>query len=287
VAISALPPLNGFVSEWMTFQALVLGGARMGGASGLLAGVAASMLALTGGLAAACFAKAFGVTFLGRPRSVHAERATESPAPMIAGMLLLAGACVVLGLAPGFAMRMLDRPTAELMHGLSASAVVTARGPLVLSAAGAPQGLEATSISVTAMASLFLLIAAVAWCVRSWPRTAPSRLAPTWTCGMKPSSRFDYTATAFAKPLRLVFAAVYRPRHEISKKTGASPYVVSRIAYTGDVTDLTETVFYSRAKHWVTAGSQTIRAWSTGRIHGYIGIVLVTLVIVLLLFGNG
>jgi hydrogenase-4 component B len=53
VAISALPPLNGFVSEWMTFQALLLGGSRLGGASGLLAGVAASMLALTGGLAAA------------------------------------------------------------------------------------------------------------------------------------------------------------------------------------------------------------------------------------------
>ena len=81
VAISGLPPLNGFVSEWMTFQALVLGGARFGGATGLLAGVAASMLALTGGLAAACFAKAFGVTFLGRPRSTHAEQATESAGP--------------------------------------------------------------------------------------------------------------------------------------------------------------------------------------------------------------
>jgi hydrogenase-4 component B len=77
----------------------------------MLAGVAASMLALTGGLAAACFAKAFGVTFLGRPRSTHAAQATESPAPMIAGMLLLAGACVALGLAPGYAMRLLDRPT--------------------------------------------------------------------------------------------------------------------------------------------------------------------------------
>jgi len=101
VAISALPPLNGFVSEWMTFQALLLGGAKLGGASGMLAGVAASMLALTGGLAAACFAKAFGVTFLGRPRSLHAEQASESPAPMIAGMLLLAGRAWRSGWHPG------------------------------------------------------------------------------------------------------------------------------------------------------------------------------------------
>ena len=287
VAISALPPLNGFVSEWMTFQALVLGGTRMGGAAGLLAGVAAALLALTGGLAAACFAKAFGVTFLGRPRSVHAEQATESPAPMILGMLLLAGACVALGLFPGYAMRLLDRPTAELMHGLGASAVVTARGPLVLSVGGAPQGLEATSISVTVMASIFLVIAALVWCVRSWPRAAPRRLAPTWTCGMTPTSRFDYTATAFVKPLRLVFSAVYRLRRAVVTQAGPSPYVITRIAYTGEVGDLAESVFYTRAKHWVTAGSQAIRGWSTGRIHVYIAFVLVTLVIVLLFFGNG
>jgi hydrogenase-4 component B len=286
VAISALPPLNGFVSEWMTFQALVLGGAGMGGASGLFVGVAASMLALTGGLAAACFAKAFGVTFLGRPRSVHAGQATESPAPMIAGMLLLAGACVVLGLVPGYAMRLLDAPTAELMDGLSVSTVVNARGPLVLAVGRAPQGLEATSISVTLVASVFLLIAAAVWVVRSWPRTAPRRLAPTWTCGMTPSSRFDYTATAFAKPLRLIFAAIYRPRRDIARETGSSSYVVDRIAYKGEVVDLAETVFYARIKHWITAGSHAIRARSTGRIHGYIGFVLVTLVVALLLFGR-
>ena len=287
VAISALPPLNGFVSEWMTFQALVLGGARLGGAPGLMAGIAASMLALTGGLAAACFAKAFGVTFLGRPRSVHAERATESPAPMIIGMLLLAGTCVALGLVPGYAMRLLDRPTAELMGGLSASAVVTARGPLVLSASGAPAGVEATSISVTLVAAVFLLIGVAVWFVRSWPRLAVRRLAQTWTCGMAPTSRFDYTATAFAKPLRLIFAAVYRPRREIAREPGQSPYVLRRLVYSGEVIDITETVFYARFKHAVTAVSQAIRARSTGRIHGYIAYVLATLVIVLLFFGKG
>lgn len=287
VAISALPPLNGFVSEWMTFQALVLGGARMGGASGLFAGVAASMLALTGGLAAACFAKAFGVTFLGRPRSVHAEQATESPAPMIAGMLLLAAACVVLGLAPGYAMRLLDMPTAELMHGLRVSTVVNAQGPLVLAVGRAPQGLEATSISVTLVASVFLLISVVVWVLRSWPRAVLRRLAPTWTCGMTPTSRFDYTATAFAKPLRLIFAAIYRPRRDIAREPGSSSYVVRRIVYRGEVVDLAETVFYARLKRWITVGSQAIRARSTGRIHGYIGFVLVTLIMALLLFGRG
>lgn len=287
VAISALPPLNGFVSEWMTFQALLLGGARLGGAPGLLAGVAASMLALTGGLAAACFAKAFGVTFLGRPRSTHAASATESPAPMIAGMLLLAATCVVLGLVPGYAMRLLDRPTAEILGGLAASAVVTARGPLVLSAGGAPTGgLEATSISMTAVAALLTVLAALAWILRDWQRQGPRRLAPTWTCGMIPKSRFDYTATAFAKPLRLIFSAVYRPRREIDRETWSSPYVIRWLSYRGEVVDLAETVLYARLKHWVTTSAQWIRVYSTGRIHGYIAFVLVTLVVALLLFAT-
>ncbi len=285
IAISALPPLNGFVSEWMTFQALLLGGARLGGASGLLAGVAASMLALTGGLAAACFAKAFGVTFLGRPRSPHAEHASEAPASMIAGMLVLAVACVVLGLAPGTLMPLLDRPTAELLGGLGASAVVTARGPLVLSASNASD-LPATSISVSAVALLGAALALLAGIIRYWPRKAGRRLAPTWTCGMTPTSRFDYTATAFAKPLRLIFAAVYKPRREISKES-ASPYVLNRMSYTGEVQDLAETMFYARLKRWITQAAHAIRVRSTGRIHGYIGFVLVTLVVTLLLFARG
>jgi len=286
VAISGLPPLNGFVSEWLTFQALVLGGTSFGGATGLLAGVAASMLALTGGLAAACFAKAFGVTFLGRPRSTHAEQATEASASMIVGMLLLAGACVGLGLAPGYVMSLLDRPTAELLGGLGASAVVTARGPLVLTAGVAPHALEATSISVTAAAALFALLAAAAWVLCGWPRTVPLRSVPTWTCGMTPTSRFDYTATAFAKPLRLIFAAIYRPRRAITTETGTSPYVLTRIGYSGEVVDLAETMFYVRLQRGVHAGAHAIRAYSTGRIHGYIGFVLVTLVAALLLFGG-
>jgi hydrogenase-4 component B len=286
IAISALPPLNGFVSEWMTFQALLLGGVRLGGASGLLAGVAASMLALTGGLAAACFAKAFGVTFLGRPRTAHAEHAVESPAPMIAGMVLLAAACLGLGLAPGWAMSLLDRPTAELLGGAGASAAVTAKGPLVLSAGDAAAGLGATSISVTSAAALFALLAALAWALRGWPRKSPRRLAPTWTCGMTPTARFDYTGTAFAKPLRLIFAALYRPRREILKETGPSPYVIRRLGYAGEVVDLAETMLYARVKRWVTAGAHEIRTYSTGRIHGYIAFVLVTLVVSLLLFAE-
>ena len=238
------------------------------------------MLALTGGLAAACFVKAFGVTFLGRPRSTHAANATEVPVAMRWGMGILAAACVALGIAPGTLMRLLDLPARELL-GQSATAVLTARGPLVLSAAGgATPG--ATSISVAAVALIFAALAGVAWIVRAWPRQHGRRFEPTWTCGMTPSSRFDYTATAFAKPLRLIFAMLYRPHRRIQRDTAGSPYFVTRVHYAGDVVDFAEIAIYHRVQNFISASAQAIRAKSTGSIHGYIAFVLATLVVVLL-----
>ncbi|HSQ04452.1 MAG TPA: proton-conducting transporter membrane subunit, partial [Burkholderiales bacterium] len=285
VAISALPPLNGFVSEWLTFQALLGGASRFEGPAGLGIVFAAPMLALTGGLAAACFAKAFGVTFLGRPRTHEAEHAVEVPRSMIAGMAWLGALCVVLGVAPGYAMRLLDAPTAALLHGPGASAVVTARGPLVLTAAPLTFDANATAISMTIMAGLLVALTAMAWVLRRGSRSAAQRTAPTWTCGMSPTARFDYTATAFAKPLRLVFAALYRPRREVIRETAGNPYVLRRISYAGEVVDLTETQIYHRIHFGITALSRAIRFRSTGRIYGYIGFVLGALFVALLLFG--
>jgi hydrogenase-4 component B len=205
---------------------------------------------------------------------------------MRGGMLLLAAACVALGILPGYAMILLDRPTAELLGGVGASDVVTTHGPLVLSSGPAGDA-RATSISVTAVAALFVALACVVWIVRSRRRTAGSRLEPTWTCGMTPTSRFDYTSTAFAKPLRLIFAMLYRPHRQVARETAESPYVVKRLHYRGDVVDLAEMGVYQRVQRTITTVAQAIRARSTGRIHGYIGYVLVTLLVVLLLFGRG
>ena len=285
VAISALPPLNGFVSEWLTFQALLGGAGRFHGPAGLVIVISAAMLALTGGLAAACFVKAFGVTFLGRPRTAHAEQATEAPPSMIAAMALLGAVCVALGVAPGYAMRLLDAPTVALLHSPGASAVVTARGPLVLSTALTPPGTDATAISMTMVAALLFALTAMAWILRRGFGRAPERTAPTWTCGMRPTPRFDYTATAFAKPLRLVFAALYHPRREVIRETAGTPYVVRRIQYAGEIVDLAETQIYHRVEREISAFSRAIRARSTGRIYGYIGFVLGALFVALLLFG--
>jgi len=284
VAISALPPLNGFVSEWMTFQALVLGGAALKGAEGLAAIIAASALALTGGLAAACFVKAFGVTFLGRPRSSHAAEAVEVPLSMRAGMLLLAAVCVAVGVLPGPVLSLVDAPVRCLIGGPGLGALVTVRGPLVLSALGTDGGV--TAVSTTAAAALFGALAVGVLAFVAWPRAAGRRLAPTWTCGMAPDSRFDYSATAFAKPLRFIFAALYQPKRTVERDTGVNPYVVRRLRWEGDVVDIAETQLYRRLLDGVMHVASAVRRRSTGSIHGYIGYVIGTLLLTLLAFGR-
>ena len=102
---------------------------------------------------------------------------------------------------------------------------------------------------------------------------------------MTPTARFDYTATAFAKPLRFVFAALYRPRREVIRETAGTPYVLRRIRYTGEIVDLSETQIYHRVERGISRLSRTIRVRSTGHIYGYIAFVLGTLFVALLLFG--
>src|SRR2546429_4793951 len=100
LAISGLPPLNGFISEWLTYQSLLQGFGSTEKLLRLIFPITGALLALTAALAAACFVKALGITFLALPRSRQAEQAHESSGSMQAGMALLALACVFLGLFP-------------------------------------------------------------------------------------------------------------------------------------------------------------------------------------------
>src|SRR5207247_882473 len=114
VAISALPPLNGFISEWLTYQSLLQGFGTTTSLIRLMFPLSGAMLALTGALAAACFVKAFGITFLAQPRSDHAVQAHEVAPTMRLGMAVLTAACVLLGLFPTALVRLLDPLTQQL-----------------------------------------------------------------------------------------------------------------------------------------------------------------------------
>ena len=278
VAISALPPLNGFVSEWLTFQALLLGFHLSDLAVKIAIPLTVALLALTGALAAACFVKAFGITFLGLPRSDHAEGAHESSFPMIAAMGSLAVLCVVFGVAPGLVVSVLD-PLVSSLPGVHASGQVLLGGGMML----IPQS-DASSISPLALGGLLiaftLLPVAAGYLFGGRLR---KRVVMTWGCGLeKLGPRMQYTATGFSKPIRMIFSSIYRATHEIEVSEETSPYFRPNISY-----ELrTESVFlkylYEPAYHVIIGSARMCRRIQTGHIQTYLAYIFLTLVLLLL-----
>lgn len=276
-AISALPPLNGFASEWIVFQSL-LGGFNIPKPEvAVMMPIAVGMLALTSGLAAACFVKAFGITFLAIPRSHEAEHAHEAPLLMRAGMVLLALACVVLGLTPFVIVPALQRVIASLGRWPEMQTQFT----LGLSLAS-PNGFGRMSPTLLAIGVLLLLtfVPLVMLVLRvNWKR----RAGDSWGCGrIGQTPRMEYTATAFAEPLRRVFAELYRPTKELTIDFHPeSKYFVQSIAYRSEITPWFEKYLYNPCLWFVRLLATVVRRLQSGSLPMYL--VYVTLALVLLL----
>ncbi len=203
VAISALPPLNGFVSEWMTFQAILLSPRLDPWALKLLVPAAGALLALSAALAAACFVKAFGVTFLGRPRTRAAETALETDAWSRTAMFALAGLCLLAGVLPGFVIDALA-PAVRMTVGARMPAQASQAWLSIVPIA------EARS-SYNGLLVLVFIAASAGLCAMAIHRFASRavRRAPAWDCGAPdPSPMTQYTAGSFAQPIRRVFGTL-------------------------------------------------------------------------------
>ncbi len=276
-AISALPPLNGFASEWLVFQALLGGSAIPQAEVAVTMPIAVAMLALTSGLAAACFVKAFGITFLAIPRSLAAERAHESPVSMQVGMLMLAVACVGLGLGPFVIVPMLESSLASFRGFTPTAPAFTLALPLQVSG---PLGQMSTPLLAVGLA---LLLALVPLALRILGGDRLLRVGDTWGCGrIGQTPRMQYTATAFAEPLRRVFAELYRPTRDLSIDFHpASKYFVQSIEYRSEIHPWFERVFYG----WLVLVLRTAARW-VGRIQGgslHLYLLYMTLAFVVLL----
>jgi hydrogenase-4 component B len=279
VAISALPPLNGFVSEWLVFQSL-LGGSNIPTPEvAVVMPIAVGILALTSGLAAACFVKAFGITFLAIPRSREAEHAHESPPSMLAGMALLALACVALGLAPFVVVPALGRVLAGLGGLPDTHAAFTLNLYLVT-----PNNFASMSPTLVALGLLILLglvplVMLICRVNRRW------RVSDSWGCGrVGQTPRMEYTATAFAEPLRRVFAELYRPTKELSIDFHPdSKYFVQSIEYRSEITPWFEKVLYGPLLWFIRFVASLVRRLQSGSVHIYLFYIFVALLILLLI----
>ena len=198
VAISGLPPLNGFVSEWLVYLGL-FDATLSHGPSAWAAIPAAILLGLTGALALACFTKVCGVVFLGAPRSTAAANVHESGPAMRGAMLLLGAACVAIGLAP-------------VLFWPAVARAMDVWNPVW---AGAPTPVSLMPLSIFHVTLAVLALALAGWL---WRRVRHGGLvrALTWDCGYAaPTPRMQYTAGSFAGIINEWFAWILRPeRHQ-------------------------------------------------------------------------
>lgn len=270
LSISALPPFNGFVSEWLTFQAALQAWQLEGGVLRSLVPVATAVLALTGALVAATFVKVYGIGFLGRARSRHVRRARPVPLSMRVGQALLALPCILLGVFPGVVIAMIDRVTEQLLDGSLPEA--TAHGWPWLT----PVSPETASYSAPLLVVIIALaMAAVAW---SLGRGAVRRVrrSDPWDCGFAvPTERMQYTAAAFAQPIRRVFGALFLIEESVSAQPGGA---VRHQLTIGDRTWPLAYLPLARVVH--TVSRQVVRLQS-GSVRVYLGLTLTTLLVLL------
>lgn len=273
----ALPPGNGFISEWLLLQSLIEGLTVPGVSTAVVLPLAVAVIALSAGLSAAVFVKALGVGFFARPRSERAAAAGESPPGMLLGMGLLGLGCTGLALVPGM-----------LGDGLSRAVAVAAPGggpPL------AGDGLElrlehlATSLSpLWAAAALAAGLLAALALVRVTARRGRRSHVKLWDCGGgAPTARMSYTATSFAEPLQRVFDDVLAPEQGVDvTPVRASTYLVERVSFRRSVPDRIERRLYQPLIGAVDRLGEAARGLAPGSAHRYLGYGFCGLVALLL-----
>ena len=213
ISISGLPPTNGFISEWMTFQSM-LGSSHIHDIS-LKLSIPFSIfaLALTAGLAIACFVKAYGITFLGLHRSENAKHAHEVNTLMQQGMIAMSAVVLSLMLFAPFFIYLFDKTISSLTHHTIYDKLFPDGGVVTLHSVAENGGIVSPLILFFALILIttFLYFAYKALGIKE-------RVHRTWACGYQTGARTQYSATGFAGPIRRFFTWLYAPQEHFEKE---------------------------------------------------------------------
>ena len=262
IAIAGLPPLNGFVSEWVLYQGLFAGGIGRAGASALSALLSIGLLALIGGLAALCFVRLIGIALLGAPRSETARHAHESPILLLVPMFVLAAGAIAFAVWPHIVMAPIAGLATQLLSPSVAAQFEALGGPLTT------LGLFHAGVWV----ALGAVGAVLAIAIRK-----PAPATPTWGCGYAaPSARMQYTGGAFAQFLSRLLPASLAARLVIERRpTGLFPRPGEFATECKDpVTRSAYEPFFSR---WADRFTR-LRWLQQGLLHVYLLYILVVVV---------
>ena len=279
VAISALPPLNGFASEWLTFQAILLSPQLPSWGLKLLVPAVGALLALSAALAAACFVKAFGVSFLGRPRTPAAANARETDSNSLAAMFALAALCLVAGILPGLFIDALA-PVSHALLGVS------------MPHQGGLDWLTIVPIAESRSSYNGLLVFIFVTLSGSIAAFAIHRLAsdklrcgPAWDCGYPdPSPITQYTAASFAQPIRRVYGTTVFHAREIGEMPPPGATAPARL--TVEMRDLIWDALYAPIAWSISVVTERINVLQFLTIRRYLTLVFAALVLLLLILAT-
>jgi Formate hydrogenlyase subunit 3/Multisubunit Na+/H+ antiporter, MnhD subunit len=284
ISISAIPPFNGFVSEWFTYQSLLeLASGKLGTTLTIMGPVFGAALALTGALAAACFVKAFGIQFLALPRSTNSEKAQEVPRSMLIGMGFLASLCLIFGVMPFLIIGLLSPVTFSLIGVETVPILGGYRWLNVFSSIGQGMPFGSTSLSPLVILIVLLSIFLLAYLViYKSGKAREVRISETWNCGMELTPRMEYTATSFSKPIRIIFRTIFQPTREINREYVHKPYFTSRIKYNGKIKLIFEDSLYRPQFKYFLKVADKFRVLQSGSIQLYLGYIFVALIVLLI-----
>jgi hydrogenase-4 component B len=280
MAISALPPFNGFFSEWLTFQGLFQGIATLDFSAKWVFIAAAGSLAFTGGLALTCFVKAFGAAFLARPRSRETRRAKDPSLVMRLSMGTLAGLTLFLGLFSAPVTSILAAIGGDLSVFNGAASCVS-RIPLGLSVAGFST-VSGPLLCGMLFCAFFVVLFTVRRCIYGGQKI---RIGATWDCGADLTPRMEITATGFARSIITIFKGLLKPsiQHETEYHDAQSRYLPASRMVTLSIKDIHLSYLYKPIRKAIRGLSVRVKAIQTGNINIYILYIFVALLIALAL----
>jgi len=279
VAISALPPFNGFVSEWLTFQAILLSPQLPSWSLKLIVPAVGGLLALAAALAAACFVKAFGISFLGRARTPVAASAHETDAWSLAAMFILAALCLIAGVLPGLFIDALT-PVSQAMVGRGMPDQSGLAWLTIVPIAESRSSYNGLLVFVFVTLSGSIAAFAI-------HRLASDRLrrAPAWDCGFPdPNPAIQYSASSFSQPIRRVFGGLVFRAREIGEMPPPGGMAPARL--TVKMHDVIWDTLYAPIGNgigFVTARINVLQFLTIRRYLSLVFVALITLLLVLTL----
>lgn len=322
LAIAALPPLNGFVSEWLTLQTMLRSAVLTSVGTKVVFALAGAALALTAGLAATCFAKAFAMSFLGVPRSTEAVAMRERRIGAHAPMAVFAGLCLLLGVLPTYVIPALDSTVKPLVgasatealvppffltegvkgaelpsafraefHDLGAQAgqgLVPGRGLVVLHRGGERNPVVFAMSTSYMLVALAMLLGVALIAFRLLTRRRIAARAAAWAGGLR-RLRWDttYTATGFSNPVRVVFHSVLRPATIEDTTRAVAEHFRTAIRRERTDVPLVDRFIFGPTLEGIRSLAAGLRRMHIGHVNAYAGYVLIALLVVFLLgLGN-